>query len=274
MPTHHFFVPYPPLFFHLVRPQPRLWPLLVLLLLVLAGTAPPSQAQRVAADPVLRSLVIWQAVADPAGWVWLATDRGGYRYDGHQLVPLRELVRQGPALPAGSMRAVLRDADGGLWWGGTAGLWAFRPDSGRLRAVALPDYPAKRLGVTALGWHRGRLWVGRDADPFAVFSLLPNQSGPSVRAEVRHAEGWVTGFAPDSLGRWRVQAGAGPWLRSRPVPGRCSAFPCFSTASSSALARRRAGCRRGPAWPCPARRATGSCGPPASTAWPLASMPN
>ena len=82
------------------------------LLVVLLGVSLPARAQRVALDTNLRGLVIWQAVPDPAGWLWLATDRGGYRYDGQQRVPLRELVRQGPAPPAGSMRAVLRDASG------------------------------------------------------------------------------------------------------------------------------------------------------------------
>ena len=125
---------------------------LLLLVLLLSGLL-PARAQRVALDANLRNLVIWQAVPDPAGWLWLATDRGGYRYDGQHLVPLQDLMRQGPALPAGSMRAVLRDAAGRLLWGGAAGLLAFAPDSGRLRAVPLPDFPAKRLGVTALGWH-------------------------------------------------------------------------------------------------------------------------
>ncbi len=192
-------------------------------MVMLLGGLPSAHAQRVALDANLRGLVIWQAVPDPAGWLWLATDRGGYRYDGQQLVPLRELVRQGPALPAGSMRAVLRDASGRIWWGGAAGLWAFAPASGRLRALALPNCPAKRLGVTALGWHRGRLWVGRDADPFSVFSLAPDQPRQSVRAELRHAVGWATGFAPDSLGRWRVlglgralgQSATGGWQLQR-----------------------------------------------------------
>ena len=83
-------------------------------MVLLLGGLLPARAQRLALDANLRDLVIWQAVPDPAGWLWLATDRGGYRYDGQQLVPLRELVRQGPPLPAGSMRAVLRDADGRL----------------------------------------------------------------------------------------------------------------------------------------------------------------
>ncbi|MBT9395629.1 hypothetical protein KLP40_20860 [Hymenobacter sp. NST-14] len=188
-------------FSHLVRRLPGFW---LLLLLALVIFRQPAQAQQLSADPALQGLVIWQALPDPAGWLWLATDRGGYRYDGQHLVPLRALVQQGPPLPAGSMRAVLRDAQGRLWWGGGAGLWAFEPGPGRLRPVPLPDYPAKRLGVTALGWHRGRLWVGRDADPFSVFSLPPGPARPPVRAELRHPVGWVTGFAPDSLGRWRV----------------------------------------------------------------------
>ena len=97
---------------------------------MLLGSWRPARTQRGALDANLRGLVIWQAVPDPAGWLWLATDRGGYRYDGQQLVPLRALVRRGPALPAGSTRAVLRDASGRLWWDGAAGLWAFAPDGG------------------------------------------------------------------------------------------------------------------------------------------------
>lgn len=185
----------------------RGWCLPLVLLLFIALYPAAGQAQRVAADPALRNLVIWDTSPDPAGWLWLATDHGGYRYDGQHLVPLRALVRQGPALPVGPLRAVLRDAHGHLWWGGAQGLWAFEPATGRLRAVPLPAYPAKHLGITALALHRGRLWVGRDADPFSVFVLAPDQptqAAQPVRGVARHAVGWVTGFATDSLGRWLI----------------------------------------------------------------------
>ena len=49
-------------------------------MVMLLGGLPSAHAQRVALDANLRGLVIWQAVPDPAGWLWLATDRGGYRY--------------------------------------------------------------------------------------------------------------------------------------------------------------------------------------------------
>lgn len=177
---------------------------MVNLLVALLAAIGHTQGQQLAADPELRSFVIWAAAPDPAGWLWLATDRGGYRYDGQHLVPLRELVRTGPALPAGPMRAVLRDERGALWWGGAHGLWRLQPDSGRLRAVLLPRWPAKRVGVTAMELRSGRLWVGLDADPFTVFSLDPSRPGVAAREELRYLQGWVTGFAPDSAGRWRV----------------------------------------------------------------------
>ena len=166
-----------------------------------------------ALDIELRGLLIWDAAADPDGWLWLATDRGAYRYDGQHLVPLHELVHDGPALPPGAMRAVLRDAQGQLWWGGATGLWQLQPRSGRLRAIRLPKYPAKNLGITSLALHEGRLWVGRDADPFTVFSLVPGSSAQRVREELRYAQGWVRGFAADSAGRWQV-LGIGVALRA------------------------------------------------------------
>ena len=186
----------------------------LLLGLLLHGAAAP--AQRLAADEHLRGLVIWAAAPDPAGWVWLATDRGGFRYDGEHLVPLAGLALTGPHLATGRLLAVLRDAASGtVWWGGDAGLWALEPASGRLRAVSLPSEPAAQTGVTALGQHGGRLWVGLGADPLRVLSLDPRRPAAPPRLELRAAAGNADAFACDSLGRWQVLGRQATWGRTR-----------------------------------------------------------
>lgn len=199
--------------------------------LLLCFVAASSQAQRLAPDPVLNGMVIWAAAPDPSGWVWLATDRGGFRYDGQHLVSLRELTTAGPRLGADRLTAVLRDSTGTVWWGGATGLWAFQPASGHLQAVPLPGVRPSWPGTTALGQHGGRLWVGLNADPWVVLSVDLRHPVGSARREMSFPRGYVEDFASDAQGRWLVLGrqehwtltATGRWLHqplARPFHGR------------------------------------------------------
>jgi signal transduction histidine kinase len=182
----------------------RRWGLASLLAVSLLLAPGPGSAQRVTADPLLQGLVLWAAVPDPAGWIWLATDRGAFRYDGHRLVPLAALTAAGPRLPATLLTAALRDSAGTLWLGGPAGLWAFTPATGRLHRVPLPGAAATRAGVTALGQHASRLWVGYGTDPLTVAQLPLRQPAAGPRVVLRFARGAVQDFATDAQGHWRI----------------------------------------------------------------------
>lgn len=126
-------------------------------------------------DPVLSSLLIQAMVTDGAGFRWVATDEGVYRYDGYETVPLKALVRQGATLPAELTTTLLLDRAGRLWIGSKAGLYRFEIGTGTLRHVRLPLAPDEAPAVLDLLCHprTGRVWVvaGRGA----VVVLDPDQ---------------------------------------------------------------------------------------------------
>ncbi len=200
-----------------------------LLVLLLALLIAPGRTvgQRIAPDPALAGLVIHAAAPTPQGWVWLATERGVFRYDGHRLVPLRALTAAGPRLSGQPFTAVLLDSAGTLWMGGPSGLFAFALATGRLRAVPLPLGRATRAGITALGQHDGALWIGANTDPLTVIRLDLRHSNRTPRVVLRYATGYISDFIPDSTGAllalgfqrsWRI----GPAVAVVPLATRVS----------------------------------------------------
>ncbi|MDJ0366500.1 two-component regulator propeller domain-containing protein [Hymenobacter sp. H14-R3] len=129
-------------------------------------------------DPVLSPLLIQQMVTDAAGYRWVATDEGVYRYDGNELVPLKSLVRQGPRLAVAAVAALALDQVGRLWIGAESGLLRFDPGTGRLLLVPLPVRPDERPKVATLLYHprSDRLWVGYGAGTIAVFAATRPQA--------------------------------------------------------------------------------------------------
>lgn len=125
-------------------------------------------------DPVLSQLLVKQMVTDAAGYRWVATSEGVFRYDGYELLALKQLVRSGNSLiPFQTVSVLLLDPAGRLWLGGEEGLFCFTPRTGVLQAVPLPSTPkASRIGVAALFLHprSGQLWVGYET---AVVVLDP-----------------------------------------------------------------------------------------------------
>ncbi len=134
-------------------------------------------------DPLLSQYLVKQMVTDAAGFRWVATSEGAFRYDGYELVPLTRLVRTGnTAAPTGTVWLLVLDRAGRLWLGTEQGLFCFSPRSGRLRAIPLPQsVTVNSLGITALFLHprSGQLWVGWDSMVVVVNPDQPLRSlGP------------------------------------------------------------------------------------------------
>ena len=209
-----------------------------LLGLLLAAGSPGARAgegpswQR---DPVLSPLLIQQMVTDAAGFRWVATDEGVYRYDGYEAVPLQNLVRRGPRPRVERVSTLVFDGTGTLWIGSETGLCRFEPVTGLLQPVTLPLAPDERPRVNALlhDPRTGRVWVGCGAGAVLLFAAArPQQPLFPVRrvadtgfyftAETTGHGVWVTTdramlyhLAPDGTVRRRIQARY-PLL---PVPG-------------------------------------------------------
>ncbi len=133
--------------------------------------APAARAQAWQRDPLLSELLIHGLVQDPAGLLWVATDRGVFRYDGYALVALRELVRPPAPAAVGYVLALALDGRGRLWMGGSQGLFRFDVARGTLQQLALPGIGRAPVNVTAVAVHSRSqaVWVAYGDTALAYF---------------------------------------------------------------------------------------------------------
>ncbi|MBC6608844.1 hypothetical protein H8B13_18620 [Hymenobacter sp. BT188] len=183
----------------------------------LLGTGPVVRAQTLVQQPdrVLSTVGVRDVSSDPAGFAWLAARQGMFRYDGRQLVPLNQLVRQGPHLRGEAIR-VLADSAGTVWVGMHDGLYAFVPATGKLRQVPLPRLTGRHSRINALLLHRGALWFGRGMDPCQVFRLSLRRPQQPARLVWQYPQGLIAAIEPNSAGQlllfsfertWRLTPG-------------------------------------------------------------------
>lgn len=114
-------------------------------------------------DPLLSQLLVRHLLTDPAGYQWIATDEGVFRYDGYELVPLARLTRPGSVTaPKGLIAAFSLDPSGHLWIGADAGLFCLTLRTGAFRRVVLPrdaGYPPPTVVQLFRHPRSGHLWV-------------------------------------------------------------------------------------------------------------------
>ena len=188
----------------------RVWVILGLCGLLSLGRSLPARAadpwQR---DPVLSRLLVKKLLTDPAGYQWVASDEGVFRYDGYELLPLARLLRPGsPPAPKGTASTLCLDPAGHLWLGTDAGLYCFTLRTGALRQIALPA-PALNApnppppAVLMLFRHprSGHLWVSYYDG--SVLVLDTNRDGQLVSPR-RYLPGMGSYFQPDgtATGVW------------------------------------------------------------------------
>jgi hypothetical protein len=175
-------------------------------LLFWLGAALGARAQAWQRDPVLSNLRLTWLEPDSAGFMWAATDRGLFRYDGYQAVPFNDLIQEGWHLPAGYI-TTLEFAGGYLWIGAESGLYAYA--AGRLHPVLLRATTGGQQ-VSAICRHAqtGQLWVayGNSASAVAVFD--PKKLGKEVTYAPEVGRGFVNELldAPGG-GMWAVRSG-------------------------------------------------------------------
>ncbi|SFQ57824.1 sensor histidine kinase [Hymenobacter arizonensis] len=189
--------------------------------LLLAGLVGRTQPLEQQPDRVLSTVGVRDVSSDPTGFAWVAARQGMFRYDGRQLVPLNQLVRQGPQLRGEAYR-VAADSAGTVWVGMHDGLYAFVPATGELRQVPLPRLTGRHGHINALLLYRGALWFGRGMDPCQVFRLSLRPPRQPARLVWQHPQGLIAAIEPDSAGQllvfsfersWRL----GPGGRVQPV---------------------------------------------------------
>ena len=174
--------------------------------LIGCGLALPARAQAWQRDPVLSNIQVKRLAFDPAGFTWVGTDGGVFRYDGHELVPLDALVRQGERMPAVLISSLVADLAGKVWCATAVGLYCFEPTAGKLWRVALPQRAGEPRKVWWL-WARpgtSELWVAYGKDALLVLNVhqpgqVPRQ--PLVRLSGNEID-WLGGAVRDHI--WAV----------------------------------------------------------------------
>ncbi|MFD2719168.1 hypothetical protein ACFST9_10605 [Hymenobacter monticola] len=193
--------------------------LLALACLLLAGPVARAQPLEQHTDRVLSTVGVRDIARDAAGFAWVAARQGLFRYDGRQLVPLGQLVRQGPR-PHGEVTRVVVDTAGTVWIGMLSAVYAFVPATGELRQVPLPPRADNWRSLLLL--HQGALWVVQGANPFRLFRLPLRHPRQVPRLVWQLSQGVVMAVEPDSVGQlllfgekvcWRL----GPDGRVRPL---------------------------------------------------------
>lgn len=183
-------------------------------LAALAGATPFTARQGLSSD------FVWKLHADREGNLWVGTNAGLDRFRPRLLAPA--------PFPAGALNVALAAADDGSLWAGPGSGAALRLHAGQVRELAMPAPVNSAIRDAGGGiWMAGPagIWRSRGAQ-MAFFAGLPPGAGvqPSVRAMARDLEGglWVSinkaGLFRHAAGRWeRMAAGSARDSQRMPV---------------------------------------------------------
>ena len=175
------------------------------------GLAALAGASRFTARQGLSSDFVWRLHLDRAGNVWVGTNAGLDRFRPRILAP--------SAFPPDALNVALAAGVDGSLWGGPGNGPALRLQDGRVRALAMPA-PVNSAIRDAEGgiWMAGPagVWRSHGAQLAFVADLPPGAAGQApVRAMARDAQGalWVS---INKVGLFRLDAGG--WARVAGTP--------------------------------------------------------
>ncbi len=111
---------------------------------------------------------VYDIIQDQEGFIWLATRKGLFRHDGHELRAFRENPNDPKSLSDNNIKALSEGADGTLWAGASNGGLS-RYDKYREEFTHYRHDPADSTSLSSdeieaiLVDSRGRLWIGTRA---------------------------------------------------------------------------------------------------------------
>jgi len=125
------------------------------------------------------NLAVWSIIQDHQGFIWMATEGGVSRYDGHRF----QNFGMDQGLPSGEAFVLHQDPAGNLWAGTYQGLG--RWSEGRF---VCPDFPRVAVESLATG-PEGRIWVSTPQGPYQQeanggFQKVPGWPGGEGTAPV------------------------------------------------------------------------------------------
>lgn len=99
------------------------------------------------------------------GFLWLATQRGLIRFDGHEVIWYRHDPEDAESLAAGSVHVLAEDGNGDLLVGTDSGLCLLDREYGRFERIPWPDDEERRVW-SLCDDGQGGIWVGTDRGLF------------------------------------------------------------------------------------------------------------
>jgi ligand-binding sensor domain-containing protein/signal transduction histidine kinase len=209
----------------------------------------PIRLERLGSEHGLSHNTVYAILQDSRGFVWLGTQDGLDRYDGHEFVAFRHDAADPRSLASNWIGALLEDRERRLWVGTRAGLHRMAIDGRGFERFSLEpaaDREPVVRSVTSLAEGRdGTLWVGTDRglitldptrtrvgalshDPASLAANLVRKvrvasdgvvwvltEGAGFRSTLnRHARGFERIPVPHTWG-FALAAGGGFWLDPR-----------------------------------------------------------
>ncbi len=200
-----------------------------------ANDTRPLSLERLTTEDGLPQGTVYDTLQDSKGFVWLATEDGLIRYDGHDLVRYAHSRKNRGGLPGNFIRQIVEDQDSNLWitikdsglvrWNrATDQFTTYRHDPANKNSLA------SNLVKALLIDSRGRIWIGL---PEAGIDILDPKTGrfehlrknPSrsdrliddrVNVLAMDRSGAIWAGTESGLSRFRDQ---GPSAEQIPMPG-------------------------------------------------------
>ena len=158
----------------------------------------------------LTTSTAWAMLADQAGFMWVGSEDGLFRYDGHRFKAFG--LKEG--LPSHFIWSLHQGADGTLWAGTFKGLARLRED--RFETVPLGE-PGFTPEISAIqSGPQGGLWLATSNGPFrqgadGAFAAVPGWPGGAATAMWASPDAqqvWVGSWAKAQARVWRWERGA------------------------------------------------------------------
>ncbi|MGQ0801135.1 MAG: sensor histidine kinase [Pseudomarimonas sp.] len=204
--------------------------------------------RRIGTEQGLSQASAWSMVQDRRGFIWIATQDGLNRFDGHEFRVYRHHPERADSLPGDLLQSLVIDHAGVLWVGGSGGLSRYLEERDRFESVPIDGEAGAQAGVRGLHVDgKGALWVVGYAglsryDPAtgkrSAWQFSDDNSPSDTRFESVHSDAqgriWLGSLA--GLSRLDPVSGVVDW----PFVGIAEAAP-LKTSRIDALLRDRNG---------------------------------
>lgn len=182
-------------------------------------TSSLTRFRRIGTEHGLSQASAWAMVQDRRGFVWIATQDGLNRFDGHEFRVYRQRAGELDSLPGDQLQSLVIDLDGTLWVGGSGGLSRYVELRDRFEMVPIDGESGTQAGVRGLHVDAsGVIWVASYAglsryDPKIgkrlAWNFAPDNAPADTRFETVHSDSEGRIWLGSLAGLSRLDPGSG-----------------------------------------------------------------